>query len=156
MFFGGAHAEPRVRSYWQRLRSEGAPLDIAFEFDGRVGDTYDAHRLAAWAAEKYGFAAQDKLVEAQFVAYMVDGHAPSDKTSQLAAVEKAGLPVDEAAAVWDELAYKADVDRELAEARDRSVTGVPSFFVDGDFLTSGAIPTEAWIDHLAAVGRGKS
>mmetsp|Transcript_8546 Transcript_8546/g.26745 ORF Transcript_8546/g.26745 Transcript_8546/m.26745 type:complete len:88 (-) Transcript_8546:357-620(-) len=84
---------------------------------------------------------------------MVAGHPPSDRASLLAAVEEAALPVDEAAQVLDSTSYADAVRAELDSARRADVRGVPAFFHDGTLLTSGAIPTDAWIDELARIAR---
>merc|ERR1719424_2124897 len=93
--------ETKVREFFKKLESEGQQTGIAFEFDGEMGDTFNAHRLAEWALTVAGSGAQDKLVEAQFSEYMEGGAPPSDNASLLRAVEKVGLDVPAARQVLE-------------------------------------------------------
>eukprot|EP00746_Dinoflagellata_sp_MGD_P017609 gnl/MRDRNA2_/MRDRNA2_140544_c0_seq1.p1 gnl/MRDRNA2_/MRDRNA2_140544_c0~~gnl/MRDRNA2_/MRDRNA2_140544_c0_seq1.p1 ORF type:complete len:186 (-),score=47.35 gnl/MRDRNA2_/MRDRNA2_140544_c0_seq1:149-706(-) len=143
--------ESRVREYWKRLESEGKETDIKFEFDGQMSDTFDAHRLAEWALATAGAKAQDQLVEAQFSEYMEKGSPPNDRTSLLRAVEKVGLDVAAATQILDSNAYQNETRKKIAEAQKKGVQGVPHFFVNGQSVGSGAMPSDSWRQMLKQV-----
>merc|ERR1719359_2395579 len=104
-----------IRQYWKRLESEGQQTGINFEFDGKMGDTFDAHRLAEWALDSAGVKKQDELVEAQFSEYMEHGAPPNDRTSLLRAVERVGLDVAAARQVLESNAYEKETREKLAQ-----------------------------------------
>lgn len=142
--------EARIRSYFKRLRGEGSQTGINFEFDGQMGDTFQAHQLAEWALETRGPEAQDKLVEAQFSEYMERGAAPSERASLLRAVGTVGLDVEEARRVLDGGEYKEKTMERIQEVTGK-VNGVPHFFVNGRSVGSGAMPTNDWVSMLRPI-----
>jgi len=139
----------KVRAYFARLKSEGAQTGIAFEFEGETSSTYDAHRLAEFALDKYGEGVQDALVEAQFSAYMERGEPPNSVTSQLAAAASVGIDSEAARAVLsDRSRYSEVTDAKLRAAQDGGVSGVPAFKVDGELVCTGAQSPEYWEEVL--------
>lgn len=143
--------EAKVKQYWQRLVNEGSQTGIQFEFDGRMGDTFNAHRLAEWALDVGGPAAQDRLVEEQFSQYMEHGEPPCDRDSLLKAVEKVGLDSSEAARVLDSGAYANETREKISSASSGGIRGVPHFFIEGRSAGSGAMPTQEWVGMLRRV-----
>lgn len=145
--------EAKIRQYWKRLESEGQQTGINFEFDGKMGDTFDAHRLAEWALDTAGVKKQDELVEAQFSEYMEHGAPPNDRESLLRAVEKVGLDVNAAKQVLNNNQYAKETEQKIGRAHKDGVQGVPHFFVNGQNAGSGAMPTEQWTKMLSQVAR---
>jgi len=127
--------ETKVREFFKKLESEGQQTGIAFEFDGEMGDTFNAHRLAEWALTVCGSGAQDKLVEAQFSEYMETGSPPCDNASLLRAVEKVGLDVPAARQVLESNAYADETKKKIEEAKD--IEEVPTFYVNGKCVGYG-------------------
>jgi len=142
--------EAKIRGYWKRLETEGSQTGINFEFDGQMGDTFEAHQLAEWALETKGPVMQDKLVEAQFSEYMEIGAPPSDRASLLRAVEKVGLDPNEAKKVLENGQYAQKTKDRIGSVRGK-VQGVPHFYINGKDAGSGAMPTEEWVGKLRRV-----
>ena len=135
----------------QRIAEAAAGVGLAFRTDlmTRTPNTIDAHRLI-WFAGQHGD--QDLAMEAVFKAYFIEGRDIGDHAVLAGCAEAAGLPRQ---AVLDFLAGEdAAAEMRAADltAREAGVSGVPSFFLDGYGLFSGAMPAET---IAAALRRGR-
>jgi len=137
----------RVREMDERVTGAAAAVGLDFRLDliARTPNTLDAHRLI-WFAGREG--AQDAVMEAVFVAYFTQGRdiGSADVLADCAA--QGGL---DRAAVADFLAGDVAANEMLAAdraAREAGVNGVPSFFLDGYGLYSGAMPAETMAEAL--------
>jgi predicted DsbA family dithiol-disulfide isomerase len=131
----------------QRITDAAAAVGLAFRTDlmTRTPNTIDAHRLI-WFAGQDGD--QDAAMEAVFKAYFIQGRDVGDHAVLADCAEEAGLPRQ---AVMEFLAGDlADKEMRAADqaAREAGVSGVPSFFLDGYSLFSGAMPAETIADAL--------
>jgi predicted DsbA family dithiol-disulfide isomerase len=125
----------------QRITEAAAGAGLAFRTDlmTRTPNTIDAHRLIWLAGQNM---VQDAAMEAIFRAYFVDGRDVGDHAVLAECAAEAGL---QRQAVLDFLAGDiADKEMRAADqaAREAGVSGVPSFFLDGYSLFSGAVPAE--------------
>jgi predicted DsbA family dithiol-disulfide isomerase len=126
------------------MDAEGLPYN-------RRTHTYNsrlAQELAKWADTKPGF---EKIHEALYKAYFVDGRNLGDKGILLDIAQSCGLPVEEAELVLDNRVFKDAVDSDWQKARQYGITGVPTFVVNGSKVV-GAQPYEVLADHLRAAG----
>jgi predicted DsbA family dithiol-disulfide isomerase len=141
----------------------GRTLEQAREMNGRVSDlaatvgldyrldkahpanTFRAHRLLHFAATKgLGNELTERLMRGYLLRLAVD----------------AGLDRVEAAAVLDGNDFEAEVNEDIALARDFGATGVPFFVFDRKYAISGAQETalfvevldRAWSDALPVTG----
>jgi predicted DsbA family dithiol-disulfide isomerase len=131
----------------QRLVEAAAAVGLPFRVDlmTRTPNTIDAHRLI-WFAGQHGD--QDATMEAVFKAYFIEGRDIGEHAELADCAEQAGLPRQ---AVLDFLSSDlADAEMRAADqsAREAGVSGVPSFFLDGYSLFSGAMPAETIADAL--------
>jgi predicted DsbA family dithiol-disulfide isomerase len=111
----------------------------------RTPNTLDAHRLI-WLAGREGM--QDAVMEAVFAAYFTLGRDIGDREVLADCAAEGGM---NRAAVADFLAGEVAAQEMLAAdraAREAGVNGVPSFFLDGYGLYSGAMPAEAMAEAL--------
>ncbi len=136
----------------QRIIEAAAGVGLAFRTDlmTRTPNTIDAHRLI-WFAGQNGV--QDAAMEAVFKAYFVAGRDVGDHSVLADCAAEAGLSRQE---VLNFLAGDlADAEMRAADqaAREAGVSGVPSFFLDGYSLFSGAMPAET---IATALRRGRS
>jgi predicted DsbA family dithiol-disulfide isomerase len=109
----------------------------------RTPNTIDAHRMI-WFAGQNGV--QDAAMEAVFRAYFIDAQDIGQHSVLADCGEAAGLDRNRL------IAFLAGdlVDKEMRAAdqaaREAGVSGVPSFFLDGHELFSGAMPAETMAD----------
>jgi predicted DsbA family dithiol-disulfide isomerase len=153
----------------------GRTLEQAREMNGRVSDlaatvgldyrldkahpanTFRAHRLLHFAATK---GLGNELTERLMRGYFSEGVRIGERGELLRLAVDAGLDRVEAAAVLDGNDFEAEVNEDIALARDFGATGVPFFVFDRKYAISGAQETalivevldRAWSDALPVTG----
>ncbi|HEY1930734.1 MAG TPA: DsbA family oxidoreductase [Acetobacteraceae bacterium] len=142
--FGGAE---RARAGDERVAQAAAGVGLPFRQDLmlRTPNTIDAHRLIWFAGTK---GVQDAAMEAVFQAYFTEGRDIGEAGVLADCAAQAGLERNEvltflASDVADQEMRAADL-----AAREAGVNGVPSFFLDGYGLFSGAMPAETIANAL--------
>jgi predicted DsbA family dithiol-disulfide isomerase len=147
--FGGR--DGAVRAYTPVLQAaEKAGLTINFEGIARTPSTLDAHRLIHWAGLE---GRQTAVVSALFRAYFVEGRDIGDAATLADIAGAIGLDRAMTERLLASEADAEDVRARDAHARDRGVTGVPTFVIANQHVVVGAQPTELWlqvIDELSA------
>jgi predicted DsbA family dithiol-disulfide isomerase len=142
--FGSAE---RARELDERVAGAAANVGLSLRQDLmlRTPNTLDAHRLI-WLAGREGM--QDAVMEAVFAAYFTQGRDIGEREVLADCAAEGGM---DRAAVADFLAGEVAAQEMLAAdraAREAGVNGVPSFFLDGYGLYSGAMPAEAMAEAL--------
>jgi predicted DsbA family dithiol-disulfide isomerase len=125
----------------QRVAAAAAEEGLQFQFDRieRVPNTFDAHRLI-WLAGRNNV--QDAVVERLFRAYFIDAEdVGSPETLRRIGIES-GLSAEAIDHLFRTDLGVGEVRAEEERARTEGVTGVPTFFVDGEPITSGAHPPQ--------------
>ena len=139
--FGSAEKAKAIDARIQGA-AEGAGLAFRQDLMTRTPNTIDAHRLI-WFAGQQGV--QDATMEIVFRAYFMEGKDVGDHAVLADCAAAAGLNRD---AVLGFLASDvADKEMRAADqsAREAGVSGVPSFFLDGYTVFSGAMPPEQMV-----------
>ena len=131
----------------ENLISRGLSVAYKFNFpdDGRVYNTFNAHRLIHWAKEA-GLQTQLKL--ALFDLFFQQEGNPSNVDDLLSCVEKVGLDVARARAILNSDDYVDAVTSGLEFAFQNGITGVPAFIFNKKYLISGGQPTEVFVSAL--------
>ena len=106
-----------------------------------TGNTFDAHQLVQLAAT-HGL--QDAMLERLYRAYFTEERSLFDRESLVTLAGEAGLDTSEARKALEDRRFADAVARDLNEARQLGVTGVPFFVVDGRYAVSGAQPVEVF------------
>ena len=138
--FGGK--EGAVRAYAPVVEAaEQAGLKIEFDRIERTPNTLNAHRLIHWAGLEQR---QTAVVQALFEAYFERGRDIGDT----ATLTEIGVEVGLDRALLERLfasdADEVDIRARDARARERGVTGVPTFILAGQHVLRGAQPPELW------------
>ena len=142
--FGGR--DEAVRAYARVAdAADAAGLSIDFSTIDRTPNTLDAHRLIHWAGLE---GRQIAAVAALFRAYFAEGRDIGDATVLLETAGQIGLEV----ALVERL-LRTDADAEEIRARDghareRGVTGIPTFIVGNRYVVPGAQPPDFWTDVI--------
>lgn len=135
-----------VRQMNARVVEMGRAVGIAFALDRAIiANTFRAHRLLhfARAAGK-----QDAMGERLFRAYFTDGTNVDDPEALVALAVEAGLDRAEVVAMLEGDAHADDVRRDLYEARQLGISGVPFFVLDRKYGVSGAQGGDALLGAL--------
>jgi len=126
--------------------------DLGLNFDGararRAHNTFDAHRVLAWAAEQ---GQETALQRALFDAYFGEAKHPSDPVVLREAAQQVGLDGEAAEAIARSEGYAETV--RAAEQRfiQAGVSAVPGFVINERYLISGAQPATQLADAIRQI-----
>jgi predicted DsbA family dithiol-disulfide isomerase len=135
-----------------RLDLLGRDAGIEFRWEGkRRLNTFDAHRLAAWALATAGAEAQGALVQRLFRAYFTDNLDIADHGVLASLAGEAGLDAEAAAAALAADVGAGAVREEEARAAAMDIHAVPTFVVDERFAIPGAQDEDTFVRLLAKV-----
>lgn len=129
-------------------RGKSVGYDFNFPEEGRVYNTFNAHRLIHWAAEHD---LQTELKLAMFDLYFQQGGNPNDDDQLLACVKSVGLSVDNASMILNSNQGEREVRAEQALTQQQGVSAVPAFILDNKYLISGGQPKEAFVNVINEV-----
>jgi predicted DsbA family dithiol-disulfide isomerase len=124
-----------------RARMAAVGFTMSDEEDGRVWNTFDAHRLLHWAGNE---GRQIELKKALFEAYFTDGTNVGDTDVLVQAAVKAGLDDAKAREVLTSGAYADDVRNDERKWRMAGISSVPAVIINDKYLISGGQPAEAF------------
>ena len=129
-------------------RAKSVGLDYHFD-KAIISNSLTAHRIIHLAkAKKLG----DQMEEIFFKAYFTDGKDLNDAQTLIELGIKAGLDSNEVKEVVEnENLYLIDVKRDIREAQEIGVQGVPFFVFDRKYAVSGAQPVEAFVNTIKEV-----
>lgn len=125
----------------ERITKAAAAVGLPFRTDlmTRTPNTIDAHRLVWFAGQK---GVQDAVMEAVFRAYFIEGRDIGQAAVLAGCAAEAGLDPEETAQFLAGELAEQEMRAADRAARSAGVSGVPSFFLDGYGLFSGAMPAE--------------
>ena len=104
----------------------GKQVGIDFAFGGKTGNTRDSHRLIQLAKTK-GSEMQTKTIEQLFNAYFEKNEDITDREVLIARGVKAGLDETEAREWMESDKGGKEVDKEVTQAQEKFISGVPNF-----------------------------
>ncbi|GAB3330955.1 DsbA family oxidoreductase [Larkinella ripae] len=123
-----------------------AEVGLQYDFDKAVvANSFDAHRVVQ-LAKKHGKG--DAMEERLFRAYFTEGLNTADHATLLQLGTDIGLDETEVKQVLATHQYAGDVKRDIAEARQVGVTGVPFFVFNQKYAVSGAQAPETFLGAL--------
>ncbi|ADZ70658.1 DsbA family oxidoreductase [Polymorphum gilvum] len=136
--FGGPQ---RAEAAYERVRQAGRDEGIPFAFEkiSVSPNTLDSHRLILWSRADN---LQNEVVERLFQVYFVEGGDLSKSETLVEVARDTGMESD---LVEQLLETDSDLDkmqRQIAQAGEMGVTGVPCFIIDGRFAIIGAEPAD--------------
>ncbi len=152
--YGSTPQQFRDRRAMIRERAAELGFTIArSQEEGRVYNTFDAHRLLHWAALE---GRQHELKLALFEAYFTLCLNPSDYEVLADAAERAGLNRE---AAMDVLASGRYADEVRAAERSwlaKGISGVPAVIVNERYLISGGQPAEVFENAIRRIAADSS
>lgn len=138
-------AKKRFKMFTDNAKTVG----LVYDYDKiQMTNTFDAHRLAKWA-NTFG---KEAVVTDRFMkAYFTEGKNLADFNTLLSLVEALGFDVDEAKRILEEGTYAQEVHRQIDEAKQIGVQGVPFFVINRKYGVSGAQSEETFAQALAQI-----
>ena len=128
------------------LSNRARDVGLAFNYDRTVvANTFDAHRLIHFAtAQGKG----DDMTEQLFKSYFIDGRNIADHAFLAELAAGIGLPADEAQDALASDRFADDVRRDIDDALQMGINGVPFFVLDNKYAVSGAQDTSVFVEAL--------
>ena len=131
--FGGTE---RAEQMFAHVTSIAAADGLTLDFDRAIAaNTFDAHRLIAWAA---GQGRQADMLEALQRAHFTDGVDIGSHGALARVAGTIGLDEPSALAHLASTAGAHEVSADIATARDLGITSVPTFVIDRKYAVQGA------------------
>ncbi|KAF2134815.1 thioredoxin-like protein [Dothidotthia symphoricarpi CBS 119687] len=127
-----------------RLSEIGRAEGINFKYGGNTGNTRDSHRLVQLGKTK-GPQMQTRVIEELFAAYFENEKDITSRDVLVAAGVGAGLEKTEVVEWLDDGKGGSGVDKEVQEAREQGVSGVPNFTINRKFEVGGAQEPAAFV-----------
>jgi len=128
------------------LTQVAAEVGLEYNFDKAiVANTLSAHQLTHFAATQH---LQDKAEEALFKAYFTEGKNIDDQETLAQLAQDLGLNKEEAISALQNKTLLQNVQKDIREAQEIGVRGVPFFVFNRQFAISGAQPVESFLEVL--------
>lgn len=144
-------SDEQLRTNQTRIAERGAAAGFVFGQRTRVWNTFDAHRLLAWALDAQGATAQRRLKRALLEAYHGEGRNPSDREVLLDVVARAELDPAAARVVLEGDAYTREVREAETLWQQRGITAVPAAVINDQYVIAGGQPTEQYVQALRRI-----
>lgn len=131
-------------------RASAAGLTLRDDPAARIWNTFDAHRLIAWARDTAPDRQWD-LTKALFTAHFTDGRNISDRAVLAEVAGEAGLDRAQAEAVLAGDQYGDAVRADEAHWKEQGLAGVPAIVVEGKYMIRGGQRAEVIEDGLQRI-----
>lgn len=126
-------------------RQRGEPYGIKFGDMVTLSNTHLSLEGAEFARDNGRY---HEFHNAVFKAYFTDGRNIGDMEVLLNIAEKCGIATSDFAASLDEGRYSERVEAGSVEAREKGVTAIPAFFIDGQPAITGAVAEDRFREVL--------
>lgn len=135
----------------ERAAALGFTISLPPE-DGRVFNTFNAHRLLHWARD---VGRQRELKMALFEAYFSQCLNPGDREVLATAAERAGLDRREALEVLDSGRFAEEVRDAERHWQAKGISAVPAIVINDRYLISGGQPAEVFEQALRQIAESE-
>ena len=137
-----------------QMTRTAAKVGLDYHLEGlRLGNSFDAHRLAKLADE---LGLGEAMAERLFAAYFTENRLLSDHGTLVELAAEVGIDADRATAVLASDDYADDVRGDEAIAQEAGFTGVPTYVVDGRLAIPGAQPPDVLVRFLSRLAAGEA
>lgn len=121
-------------------------VGLTYHFEKAVvANSFDAHRFSH-LAKKHGL--QDAAEERLFATYFIEGKNTADHEVLTQIGIEIGLDADEVKKVLAGNDFTADVEKDIEEARQFRISGVPFFVFNRKYAVSGAQDSKVFLETL--------
>jgi predicted DsbA family dithiol-disulfide isomerase len=146
--FGGRE---RAEQMFAHVTSIAAGAGLRLDYDASIAaNTFDAHRLIAWAA---GQRRQADMLDALQRAHFTEGVDLGSHSALAGVAASIGLDGATAFAYLQSEAGTGAVNADLREARELDITSVPTFVIDGKYAIQGAQESATILAALEEITR---
>jgi len=130
----------------EHVTQMAADSGISFHLDKAImANTVKGHQLLHFAKEHRK---QNQAKELLFKAYFTDGKNVDEPSILLEIAKELDLNTEEISKIFDDGTYLNDIERDIYEASQIGVRGVPFFVFDQKYAVSGAQDSSAFLQTL--------
>jgi predicted DsbA family dithiol-disulfide isomerase len=146
-------SEEQVRENQSQIRARAIEAGFDFHPEGRkrVYNTFNCHRLLAWATKEYGLLKQLALKRELLNTYFCLAVNLDDHANLLDAVGRAGLDLQRAQEVLNGNEFSNEVIEEEKIYTNLGIHSVPSIILNDQYLLQGAQPPESFIQAFESL-----
>ncbi len=135
-----------AKKYNDQVTNSARQYGLVYNFDKAIpANSFNAHRFSH-LAKQHGL--QDKAEESLFKAYFTDGKNFDDIPTLIQLGVEIGLDTDELKTVLESDQYAEDVRKDIYEARQLGVRGVPFFLFDNKLAVTGAQDSKVFLETM--------
>ncbi|KAH6896798.1 thioredoxin-like protein [Thelonectria olida] len=141
----------RVPALQKQLRDVGMREGVPFDFDCKIGNTIEAHRLVVLARKRDPAGTRElehRVTQEMMQVYFEEGGDITSTEDLVRAAKRAGLDGDEARAWLEGDEGLEEVQREVDEAVKMGIEGVPRFVINDKFVVEGADDVGVFFEQL--------
>jgi len=129
-----------------QMLQTGKQEGINFSFGGKVGSTFDSHRLLYYVKQQQnGEKKQNDLINILFRAYFEQEQDLSDHQVLIKAAEQIGFDSNEIKQFLQSDQFKKEVRQEINQTHQEGISGVPHFRINDRIELSGAQDPQQFI-----------
>jgi predicted DsbA family dithiol-disulfide isomerase len=145
--------ETRVKQMLPQMIETGKQEGIEFSFGGKVGSTFDSHRLLYYVKQQEnGEKKQNDLINILFHYYFEQEQDLSDHQVLIKAAEQIGFNSNEIKEFLQSDLYKKEVQQEINQTQQEGISGVPHFRINDRIELSGAQDPQQFIQAFRKAG----
>ncbi len=145
--------ETRVKQMLPQMLQTGKQEGIDFSFGGKIGSTFDSHRLLYYVKQQEnGEQKQNDLINILFRAYFEKEQDLSDHQVLIKAAEQVGFNPNEIKQFLQSDQYKKEVQQEINQSQEEGISGVPHFRINDRVELSGAQDPQQFIQAFRKAG----
>ena len=139
----------KAKSMCDHVVKQAKSVGLDFDFTAMiVTNTFDAHRLSQFA-KKYNKG--NEIAERILKAYYAESKDIADFETLTQLAVEVGLDEKETRSILSDGKYGEEVKKDIKEASERDVHGVPYFLINNKHVVSGAQPENVFLNALREV-----
>lgn len=139
-------ASEEAKAMTDNVAEQAKAVGLAYDFDKMTrANTFQAHRLAKFAEEE---GLGQEMTERLLHAYFIEGKKIGAFETLLALAEEVGLSAERTQEMLHSEAFNDEVKKDIQEAGQIGVQGVPFFVIDRKYALSGAQPVATFVEAL--------
>lgn len=136
----------QARQMNNRLTNAGKAIGLEYNFDKIVvANSFRAQNLIHFAKEQ---GKQNEIEERLFKAYFTEGKNVDDIPTLVILATETDLKIDGLYEVLENQTYSDNVQKDIAEARQLGIHGVPFFIFNRKYVVSGAQDSSVFLETL--------
>lgn len=141
--------EAQAQAMLKQVTDMGAQAGLDINYDtAKMVNTTDAHRVFQYAKNQ---GKGNAFFERFYKAHFSEGAVISDHDVIIRLAVEVGLDAEAIREVLDHATYAEEVNKDIEEARNHGVQGVPYFIFENKYAVSGAQPVASFKEVLKTV-----